>query len=61
MTGAGGGGDRRAPGRVRRQPVDAGGAALRRHRSRYHPVPPVVSPRQRTQGPLADQLESGDT
>ncbi len=36
MTGAGGGGDRRAPGRVRREPMDAGGAALRSHRVPSH-------------------------
>jgi len=41
--GSGGGGDWRAPHRDRRQPVDAGGAALRRHRPRRAPVPAFAS------------------
>lgn len=37
--GSGGGGDRRAPHRNRRQPVDAGGAALLRHHGHRASVP----------------------
>lgn len=49
-TGSGGVGDRRAAHRVRRQPVDAGGAALRRHRPRRAPVPAVDSAVRRASG-----------
>ena len=45
-----GGGDHRAPDRVRRQPVDAGCAALRSHRPRRAPVPAVASAVRRASG-----------
>ncbi len=59
MTGAGGGGDRRAPGRVRREPMDAGGAALRSHRVPSHgPVPDSLRGSGERAGRLAERLET---
>lgn len=43
MTGSGGVDDRRPVHRDRRRPVDAGGAAQRRHRPRRAPVPACAS------------------